>query len=781
MTIVFNPYSIPVIVTAFFCALLALFIKTRKNTRLSGHLLGLILLVILWCVGYAFELCFVNEQQKLTAIMVQYIAIPIVPSVFALFVYRYANPDKKTSPLCSLLFIIPVISTVLMFTNNAHHLMHVSWTIQNIPGTLYTFLVPQYGIGFAISTAYSYIVMLAMFLYILYVSVKTTRLFSSQAILLFCCALIPIMANLMYFINKYMYIYLDITPTALLISAGLMTYLITGLKLIDLQPVARNIIIENASDGTILLDSANRILDLNPMAEKIFSIRKTNFLGKNLKALLDVPPPLDLNFQQPYTAEFKRDDKIYHLSVLPLHSHTYTGQVLTIRDVTETKLAENKIKHLAFIDTLTGLPNHTKMLQELESLLEDSNEKNVHTVILLVDIKNITYINSSYGYEMGDALIFKVSKMIQPLIWNTDIFARTRGNEFFIAMQVSGAAKATAVSLTEKITRLFLQPIAIKDNSIYVTVNIGICISPADGKDTNVLIQKASLALQQSKTNKEHFAFYSAEKESEIAERNKLLHALHTALENGQFSLEYQPQYDSETDSLFGVEALLRWTHPELGKVPPSKFISLLEDSGMIIPVGNWVIKESAQQYKEWTVKGLSIPKFSINLSVIQFDDANLVPFILKTLDSQNIPRHCLEIEITETLAALAASDVVKKIRELSKAGARIAIDDFGSGFSSLTYFKYLCINTLKIDKEISADIHKNQYSRAILESLTHICDALNVDMVAEYVENTDQIDQLIRLGCKKFQGYYYAKPLSSAKLEQYAANLQKQSCIAAD
>jgi two-component system CheB/CheR fusion protein len=217
---------------------------------------------------------------------------------------------------------------------------------------------------------------------------------------------------------------------------------------------------------------------------------------------------------------------------------------------------------------------------------------------------------------------------------------------------------------------------------------------------------------------------------------------------------------------------MMRWTNPVLGSVPPSRFICLLEDSGMIIPVGNWVIEESTHQFRAWADKGIKLPKLSINLSVRQFDNDFLVPYILHTLDSKNIPRHCLEVEVTETIAALTDSSVVSKILELSKAGVRIAVDDFGSGFSSLTYFKHLTINTLKIDKEITVDIHKSLSSSAIFESLKLMCDALQVDIVAEYAETAEQVEKLISLGCANFQGYYFSKPLTPAVFERYVKSL---------
>ena len=774
--IVFNPYCIPVLVTAFFCSILAIFIRKHKNARASGHLLALLILVAIWCVSYVFELCFVNEKQKLIAIMIQYISIPSIPVLFALFVYRYTNPSKKTRhpSLTSLLFLIPASATLLMFTNSWHYIMYSGWTISSTSGTAYTFLIPQYGLGFMVSTAYSYIVTIATFIYIIYVSVKTTKFFSAQAIVLFCCAAVPISANMMYFLKSSSSIYLDLTPIAFLFSAALMTYLVTGMKLLDLQPLARDMIIENATDGMILLDSHYIVLDLNPMTEKIFSVQKKEALGKNIDAFFDMLPQSDFPPKNKDSIEFERNDNIYHLSVLPLYNYSddYMGQIVTLRDITEAKRAELKVRRLAFFDSLTGLPNHAQMTQDLEKMLEDAKYRNCPVVIMLICISNLNHINSFYGYELGDALIKEVIDTIKPRVLDTEIFARMKGNEFIIARTVSDAPENTAMALAEQIARLFANPIIVKDKYISAGVNIGICVSQKGECNSKSLVQKASLALGQAKVTKKSFAFYSVKKEKEIAERNKLMNALRTALGNNEFSLEYQPQYNHDSHSICGVEALLRWTHPEFGKVPPCQFISLLEDSGIIIPVGNWVITESAKQYKKWIDSGLNIPKYSINLSVRQFDNENLVTFILETLDGEKIPRPSLEVEVTETLAALADNNVVKQICALSDASVRVAIDDFGAGFSSLTYFKYLNVSTLKIDKEISTDIHKNKYSTAIFESLKLICDALGVDIITEYVETGEQLDKLISLGCKNFQGYYYAKPLSPAAFEQYVASL---------
>ena len=769
--IVFNPYCIPVIISAVSCLLLAVFVKRRSDTRAATHLFFLLILAVIWCVSYAVELCFVEATQKLMAIKFQYISIPSVPVLFAHFVYRYANPSAKqiNLRLTCLSFLIPAAATLLMCTNGWHHIMYNGWSITQIPNTLYTFLIPDYGIGFIISTVYSYFITIATFIYIIYVSVKTTKFFSAQAIVLFSCAIVPIIANTMYFFTTSPYIYLDLTPIAFLFSAVLMTYLVTGMKLYDLQPLARDLIIEKTTDGTILLDSYHNILDLNPMAEKIFNVQKFKMLKKNIKTFFNELPQDEP--KNNYEKEFKLNGKIYQLYAMALHNNSgaYEGQILVFRDITATKFAENRIKYLAYTNLLTGLPNHVHMLQRLKKMLACS-EHDTRLAVLLIDINDLSHINSSFGYDMGDALIKKVANLIKPNISEDDIFAHMKGDEFLIAM-VSDNLEVSARSLAKRITGLFIHPIKINDTSISAMVNIGICLL-SDETDANKLIQKASLALGQAKKSKEHYAFYSPQKDHEIAERNKLLNALYTALDNNEFSLVYQPQYDYHTNSLCGVEALLRWRHPKLGNVPPIKFIHLLEDSGIIIPVGNWVITEAAKQLSRWNQNGLHIPKCCINISVKQFDNDDLLAHIINTLDNEGVPRHCFEVEITETLAAVANNDVVKKIGALSSAGIRLAIDDFGAGFSSLTYFKYLNINTLKIDKEISIDIHKNKYSTVIFESLKHVCDALGVDIITEYVESYEQIEKLLSLGCHNFQGNYYSEPLTPDDLEKYVTSL---------
>ena len=773
-SLVFNPYCIPVLVTAFFCILLALYVFKNKDARTAGHLLFILILAFVWCAAYVFELCFIDIEQKLMTVLIQYICIPSLPAVFALFVYRYTNPTVKCDNLFILhiLFIIPFTATLLMFTNNIHHLMYTSCHITQIPNTVYTFLVPQYGPAFFVSTAYSYMLMVATFAYIIYISVKTTKFVSAQAIILFCCALIPIAANLMYFFKDTNQIYWDMTPVAFFFSLILMTYLVTGMKHYDLKPIARDMIIENTTDGTILLDSGNIVLDINPMVENMFSVSKKDVCGKNISGFFNMLP--DNLAGQEYDLEIAREGKMYHLSVHPLvQSSMYAGQIIVIKDITKTKLAEKKVHHLAFFDTLTGLPNHAHMLQKLQVLLQNAKADGSQVTLLLISINNLNYINSFYGYPLGDALIKQFAEKVSPNITRASIFARMKSNEFIIAMPAGPAPQSNAVVVAEKIAGLFIKPVVVKDKTITTGVSIGICISEKNTQDINSLLQKASLALGQAKAFKANYMFYSVQKENEIAERNNLMHALLTALDNNEFYLEYQPQYNYKTHTLYGVEALLRWRHPTYGTVSPIKFINLLEDNGMIVPVGNWIISESAKQYKKWIDKNINIPKYSINLSVRQLDKDGLATHVLATLDQLNIPRHCLEVEVTETLAALADDSVVKQICKLSDAGIRIAIDDFGAGFSSLTYFKYLNVNTLKIDKELSIDIHKNKYSAAILESLKLLCDVLGVDIIAEYVETEEQIAKFLSLGCSKFQGHYFAVPLSPDALEQYAASLK--------
>ena len=764
MSFSFNPYSVPIIAAAILCVMLASYVKNQKKTFAANHLFIILLLIVLWCAAYSFELNFAEKAAKFAADKVKYIALALISVFFLLFVLRYAHPSPRKLPaaMC-LLFLPPAVFIALMFTNELHGAMYSDVFVYHFDNTAYTFLYPQYGIAMRLSSAYSYAVVLAAFVYIIYVSLKTTRLASGQALMLVFSAIVPIFVNAMYYLKGFADSYIDFTPVSLLFSGALLTYLATSTSQFYLRPLARDMIITKTLDGIILLDSENRILDVNPIAENIFSVTKDEALGKDCFELSGALA--SLIEKKTRHSELQLGRRFYSLSAVVLSSDrgAHLGRMVSIRDITEAKRSEKKIHELAFVDPLTKLPNYTSMMQELEGLLHNRKEP---VTVLLVDPGKIDHINSSYGYETGDQLIKKTAELIRRYVTGTDMFARMKGDEF-VVIKPSGVP-GSAAFIAEHIVQAFQQPLMIQDKFISASVNIGICTSAAE-ENAKSLIHKASLALGQAKKTREHFAFYSEQNEHEIMKRNKLLNALRTALNNREFSLEYQPQYNVVTHRLCGVEALLRWTNTEFGKVPPDQFINLLEDSGMIIPVGNWVIEESARQFKEWSDKGLELPKLSINLSVRQFDNNFLVPYILQTLDSNDIPRHCFEVEVTETLAALADHTVVSKILELSNAGVRIAIDDFGSGFSSLTYFKYLNVNTLKIDKEISLDIHKNVYSSAIFESLKLMCDALGVEIVVEYAETAEQIRKLCSLGCRNFQGFYFSKPLTPDNLERYA------------
>lgn len=765
MTIVFNPYSIPVIAAALFVIALIIYVKKRTKTHAADLLLVLLFLSFLWSAVYALELCFTDLSSKIFAAAFEYISVSGLPVIFLIFVYRYVNPEsRKFRTAALLLFIVPFTSVILMFTNSLHGLMYSGASAVGLPGTKFTFLTPQYGIGVTITLSHTYLVMLAAFIYIIYISVKTTKLISAQAIILSFCAAIPLFVNMLYYMKGFSGMNVDYTPVALLCSDILMAYLATETNRFYLKPLARDVVIENTADGIILIDNENVILDINATAQAIFSLNKKEVIGNSL---LFLPGDLPSLISGNCCPELDIQGKQYCVSSLALNSDkdAYLGKVISVKDVTEAKLSQKRIHELAFTDALTGLPNSTYALQKLQYVLTEQQP----STVLLVGVNNLYHINTSYGYDMGDEIIKKAAQMIKPLI-KADMLARMRGNEFIIIRNLSSDEDET--SLAQNITRLFDSPLAVRDKFITAAVNIGICRFPADANDLSGIIYKVSLALGQARKTKEHIAFYSVKHDYDITRRNLLLNALITALDNGEFSLEYQPQYNIETRKLFGVEALLRWKHPQLGSIPPDTFIKLLEDSGLIIPVGNWVIEQAARQFKIWCEKGLDIPKFSINLSVRQFDYDGLAEYILHTLDRLRIPRLCLEIEVTETLAVLADSTVVEKINELSESGIRIAIDDFGAGFSSLTYFKYLNVDTLKVDKEISLDIHSNRYSQAIFESLKLVCDSLGIDIVAEYVETDNQIKKLESLGCKYYQGYYYSKPLSPHGIEDFIVRL---------
>jgi diguanylate cyclase (GGDEF)-like protein len=433
----------------------------------------------------------------------------------------------------------------------------------------------------------------------------------------------------------------------------------------------------------------------------------------------------------------------------------------------ERKNAEERIHYLAHFDALSGLPNRETLEDRAQYLMSLAKRNNDFLAIMFLDLDHFKDINDSLGHSVGDILLTQVATRLRSMLREEDTLSRLGGDEFIFLLPSTDATGAAQVA--QKLIAEVAQPYEIEQYELIITASIGIAIYPNDGASFEMLSKSADIAMYCAKQESRNaFRFFTSEMEANSARNLQLVNALRYAQSRNQLELYYQPQIALESGQVVGAEALLRWKHPELGFVSPAEFIQLAEETGLILPIGEWVLREAAKQAKTWVDKGLSHLLMAVNLSAVQFRQADLPHLITSILEETGLPPEHLELELTEGVAMhnpLAAIEVMNNLYNL---GIRMSIDDFGTGYSSLNYLKKFKVYKLKIDQSFVRDINSDPEDRALVAAIISMASSLGMRTIAEGVETVEQKQYLIEKGCDEVQGYLYSKPLPADEFEAW-------------
>ncbi len=442
-------------------------------------------------------------------------------------------------------------------------------------------------------------------------------------------------------------------------------------------------------------------------------------------------------------------------------------------DITERKKAEEKIEALAFFDQLTGLPNRFSLQERLTQAqsLAGRNEKQL--AVMLIDLDNFKTINDTLGHQMGDKLLTQVAIRLADSIRQSDLVARLGGDEFVVVLPEIDSP-ADAANVADKILKAVSAPYLVDGHQLRTSPSIGICLFPGDATETQDLIKKADVAMYHAKAKgRGNYQFFKEEIQAAAVKRLAIEADLRTALAKQQFVLYYQPQLDLRTGRLVGVEALVRWQHPERGLVPPDDFIPIAEETGLILPMGDWVIQKACRQLADWRAGGIEHIRISVNLSASQFLDRELPYLIQAQMKKYALSPESLDLEVTESMTMASPENTIVSMKVLKENGLTLSIDDFGTGYSSLSYLKMFPISTLKIDRSFVKDIETDQNDADICDVTVLLAHKLGMDVVAEGVETKAQLKYLQSIGCEKIQGYLISKPLPADKAEEFIRSHQ--------
>lgn len=517
----------------------------------------------------------------------------------------------------------------------------------------------------------------------------------------------------------------------------------------------------------------------NRASEEIYGFSAEEALGKNLYELV-IPTEIREQMQQDLhlmaatktaasSAEYQlqrkdgsRVDVFSNHVVLAEPGRPVELYCIDI-DITTHKRYEQQLEYQANHDALTGLVNRSLLKDRIDQAIHHANRSGKSVALLLLDLDRFKKVNDSLGHSRGDELLCLAAARLQQLVRETDTVARFGGDEFVILL-TEVANPDDVSSLAEKILARLSDPFPVGGHKIPLSASLGISLYPLDGKDSVNLIRFADIAMYQAKKKGDQFSFFSTDMNLHILETLEMESALRQALEREEFCLHYQPKVDLKTGLIYGCEALLRWNHPKQGLVAPGTFIPLAEDTGQIVPIGTWVIREACRQIKEWHQAGLPSLSVSVNLSARQFRQGDLLQIVKRALQDNGIAPNLLELELTESMIMDDPKGAEQVLQELKNLGVGLSLDDFGTGYSSLNYLRRFPFDCLKIDQTFIRDVTIDSSGASVVASIIDIAHNLKLTAIAEGVETTGQLDFLIANGCDAMQGYLFSKPVPAGE-----------------
>ncbi|UZJ45701.1 EAL domain-containing protein [Marinimicrobium sp. C6131] len=474
-----------------------------------------------------------------------------------------------------------------------------------------------------------------------------------------------------------------------------------------------------------------------------------------------------------------RDGKTLYLQshIMPLHYYDQTVALVVSVDITERKNAQAKMEHMAHHDALTNLPNRVQLVERLELEIRRATRHGYCGAVLFIDLDQFKNINDSLGHPVGDRVLKEVAQRLVSSVREEDLVARLSGDEFVVVLTVLDSDLSTAAlragEISEKIRRIISRPFHTDNLDLRISCSVGVVIYPDKNSSVHELLRFADTAMYQVKEKgRDAIEFFNEEMADKVSRQLVMEGDLHRALEGRQFALHYQPKVDMETGTIVGAEALLRWHHPTKGVVSPADFIPILETSGLILDVGQWVLESACETLVHWRQEGWWKPgmRLSINISPRQFRRTAFADDVLRTLERYPIPENSLEMEVTEGIVIHQVDEAIVTMRRLAERGISFSLDDFGTGYSSISYLKQLPVTVLKIDQSFVRDIVDDHNDRVLVETIITMGRLLDLDVIAEGVESEAQFDILQRYGCHYYQGFYFSPGVTLAKFDDMLA-----------
>ena len=758
--------------TAALSATLALYAYNSRSTR--GALLLVLLLLVMseWALAYALQLGIANAQAEILLAKAKLVgALSLPPLWLALALYHTGRTGWLDRRNLALLAILPVLMLALVWAN-------VAWRYARPDAS--GLLQVGFGFWFWVIVACSYGLLLLGAALLVSHFFGSRGLYRKQSAVLLLAVLAPWVANGSNLTEVAPLTHLNLTPFAFPLSIGALAWGIRRYRLLDIVPVDRGYVIEGMTDGVIVLDPKNRVLDLNPAAEQILGKTSSEAVGQNISRLVsnrtgwliegrsDATVPGRFGGEGAEYAEVSTgagSERRHYGLVLSSLGETddrRPNRLLLLRDITERKLAEGHLDRLAHYDLLTKLPNRRLLHDRMNQAIARARRRKARVSLLFLDLDRFKHINDTLGHDIGDLVLKEVADRLVGCVRETDTVSRLAGDEFVVLLaDIVEVEDATRVA--RRIIETLSEPYELKDHELRVTVSIGVSFYPSDGQDGTSLLEKADAAMYRAKMlGANRFEFYREEMSVDARERLGFENELKQAVEREEFRVHYQPIVSMESGKVFGVEALVRWRHPERGLLPPAEFIRVAEETGMIVLIGLSVLKEACAQiirWREWWGPGSPLT-VCVNLSARQLGHPDLVRDVARILRETGLGADGLLLEVSEAAImedAWASGSILGQLKDL---GLQLAIDDFGTGYSSLPHLNRLSVDFLKIDRSLVNGLEVDPEKKIAATAMVSLAHALGLGVIGEGVETSPQFAHLKSIGCDLVQGHYLGEAL---------------------
>lgn len=762
-------------ITSAICLTVLLYLVKKLRAVSSGIAVLIIVMMIVWALTSAVENMVVSLEGKLFVTHIAYIAYALMPPFWFLFVLTYVtrSPQWKNPFIIGMFAIFAIF--ILCNWINPGNLFYTATSVVARDGLFY--FKADYGPLFWIYTVCSYSVVVIMLVFLLLYR-KSGRIKINNVAFILISVLLPILINMLYIFGVMVW---DATGLGFSVSSICFLLLYKGEFFAGL-PLSHKTVIDEMGTGYILMDGDKRVVEMNAAAKAMLFIGGDNENEAAQQVLLHKwrldPASADSanTVQQLGGAEGLR---YYRVSVNRINAGgKKSDYALLLHDETPLFNAKERMLYLERYDESTELYSRKYFLELIDKEIDKCKSGAVQTVVLVcISVMNYNDCCYFYGNDFGNLMIHGISRAIKDIIRSEDAISRYSLDEIYLFMKFDsfrGLAERVDVTM-ERIFKRFEAPVEAGGIRFEAKLSIGIAYAPQHADTSNKLINMACMAKRNiSRFLKYRYNIYHENTGDSYNRTMRLDRDMHSAIGSGELYLMYQPQVDTLTGRAVGAEALLRWTHPELGLISPVDFIPIAEDNGMIVELGEWVAGEAVAQLKRWHDMGLTDLKVSANVSLNQLTDEHFSEKIINIVDAAGVDATKLELEITESLALFPEAMKHGHLQKLRARGIRIAMDDFGMGHSSLAYIKEFELDTIKIDRALSCDVMTNNTSVAMIRSVSMLCKSLGLTTIVEYIETPDQVECLKSLGCFTVQGYVYAPPLLPKACTTYILNSRK-------